>query len=263
MENGRDSSVWRSLAVAFGDGLAFSVGMALAQKARREAPAQAALQSENSAIPVDRIAELERRLAQLERTPARIDPKVLETIVGAFENDLRARDEEWTRRLDVAVEPARQAVSRKEHAELIEALRHGIAEAVPRIVHERVSALLNTRLGDIEARLREEAQQAAVIAAEGALRTQLAEREREISELREELAASHRRTADLLSAIGDACKRAAEPVAEQAAEPEAPKAEAAGEEGPRFPTEPPRVWSLPLVSSLLVASGCFAAMHWF
>jgi len=333
MENSRDSSVWRSLAVAFGDGLAFGVGMALSQKARREAP----LQTENSTVPADRLAELERRLSQLEKTPPRIDPKVLETIVGAFENDLRARDEDWTRRLEAAVEPVQQAIFRQEQADAVNVLpqdvvedlraleaqantlRQEIAEAIPRLVEQRVAAVLAERTGEIEDRLREEARQSAVFAAEQvlvsaegqgnalrqeiaeaipgqveqrvaavlaertgeiedrlreearqsvllaveeALRMRVAERDREIERLREQLAASDRRTTDLLAAIGDACRMAAEKVTPPAPEAEPPDSDSASEGAPRFSTEPPRKWSLPLVSSLLVASGCFAAIHW-
>jgi len=35
MQNSRDLSLWRSLALAFGDGLAFGVGMKLSQNAVR------------------------------------------------------------------------------------------------------------------------------------------------------------------------------------------------------------------------------------
>ena len=35
MQTSRDSSVWKSLAAAFGDGLAFGVGMKLSQNAAR------------------------------------------------------------------------------------------------------------------------------------------------------------------------------------------------------------------------------------
>src|SRR5260370_17622785 len=35
MQNSRDSSVWRTLAVAFGDGLAFGVGVTLTRSAAR------------------------------------------------------------------------------------------------------------------------------------------------------------------------------------------------------------------------------------
>src|SRR5258708_4121209 len=44
MQNSRDSSVWRTLAVAFGDGLAFGVGVHLTQSAVRRAAAKPAIE---------------------------------------------------------------------------------------------------------------------------------------------------------------------------------------------------------------------------
>src|SRR4051794_25004678 len=42
MQNSRDSSVWRTLAIAFGDGLAFGVGVTLTRGAARLAANRAA-----------------------------------------------------------------------------------------------------------------------------------------------------------------------------------------------------------------------------
>src|SRR4051812_14171568 len=49
MQNSRDSSVWRTLAVAFGDGLAFGVGVTLTRSAAR-------LAANRTAIPASAIA---------------------------------------------------------------------------------------------------------------------------------------------------------------------------------------------------------------
>jgi len=313
MDNSRDSSIWRSLAVAFGDGLAFGVGMALSQKAgRREAP----LQTETPPSG-DRLEALDHRLAQLENTPARIDPKALETIVGAIESELRARDEQWSRRLESAVESAAHtaraeageasAAVRKEHTGLIAKLREDVVadlralesqglalqqevnESLPRLIEERIAAALEIRTVEIEARLRaeirESAAQASAAAAEtvdGAieqklvlLREALAGRDHEIGELRESLAASDRRTLDLLSAIGQACRAAADRTAlapepapaedpPPAAEPAAAEAQPAApaDNAPNFAIEMRRAWNLPLVSTLLLTGGCLACLHW-
>lgn len=125
MDNSRDSSVWRSLAVALGDGLAFGVGMALSQKASRR---EAAPQPEIGAAG-ERLQELERRMSLLESAPVRLDPKVLETIVGVFEADLRERDEQWSRRLATAVESS-AASFRQEHASAADSHRLGLAAAL-------------------------------------------------------------------------------------------------------------------------------------
>ena len=72
MDTSRDSSVWRSLAVAFGDGLAFGVGMTLTQKAGRRG---ALPQTETRALP-EHLQDLELRLAQVEKAPGRFDPNL-------------------------------------------------------------------------------------------------------------------------------------------------------------------------------------------
>ena len=62
MPSSRDSSIWKSLVVAFGDGLLFAAGMALAQGvARRPKPAPP--------LPFDRTA-LKAVIAELEASTA-------------------------------------------------------------------------------------------------------------------------------------------------------------------------------------------------
>src|ERR1035437_1737291 len=59
MQSSRDSSVWRTLAVAFGDGLAFGVGVALTRNAARLAATRSAIPELR---PVNgRIGEIEQR----------------------------------------------------------------------------------------------------------------------------------------------------------------------------------------------------------
>ena len=88
MENSRDSSVWRSLAVAFGDGLAFGVGMKLSQNA----PGKAGPAPEPA---VGRLTRLEHRVERIERAPAAvvsgaaIDQPVLEALTQAVEARLQ------------------------------------------------------------------------------------------------------------------------------------------------------------------------------
>ncbi len=89
MDNSRDSSVWRSLAVAFGDGLAFGVGMKLSQNAPAKAGAPARPELSN------RLAAIEARMHRLEEAPATIagsanlDPNVLEALTRALEARLQ------------------------------------------------------------------------------------------------------------------------------------------------------------------------------
>jgi hypothetical protein len=104
MQNSRDSSVWRSLAVAFGDGLAFGVGMKLTQSAvRQPAPAD----SDEPPLTGDRIEDLERRLLRLEQAPAALPPgpsgsfdrKVMEAVVNALDARLNEMSSQVERRL--------------------------------------------------------------------------------------------------------------------------------------------------------------------
>ena len=106
MESSSDSSIWRSLAVAFGDGLAFGVGMKLSQNAARKSERPAA----NVFDPLaNRMEQVEQRLQRMERAPALLaaassatasapragngagafDQKVLDAVVNALEARLK------------------------------------------------------------------------------------------------------------------------------------------------------------------------------
>ncbi len=99
MQNSRDSSVWRSLAVAFGDGLAFGVGMKLTQNARRASVA--APPGETGPVTL-RLEQMEQRIAEVEQRPLALaspdqgapgghpfDQKVLEAVINALDARLR------------------------------------------------------------------------------------------------------------------------------------------------------------------------------
>ncbi len=92
-----DSSVFRSLAVAFADGLAFGAGMKLTQQRTGATPALAAAPANTSEIEplVERLRHLEQRMSIAERhatlpavvasAPAPFDQKVLEAVVTALD----------------------------------------------------------------------------------------------------------------------------------------------------------------------------------
>ena len=102
MQSSSDSSVWRSLAVAFGDGLAFGVGMKLTQNAAR--PNGAAAPPEPGPL-AERVERLEQHLKRIERSPApaaadgALDQKVLDAIVNALEARLVEHSGQIDRRL--------------------------------------------------------------------------------------------------------------------------------------------------------------------
>lgn len=360
--------------------------MALSQKpGRREiAPRTEAPLSDG------RTADLERRLAQLEKAPARFDQKLLEAIVGAIEKDLAERDEHWGTRMAGAIDAAvaaerkvqaetidalRQALAaegrereeqwrartagaiemavaaeRKQQADTIEALRQALAaegrergeewnqrmlgaiesglaavrsevaetnsamrtqhaemldalrrdvvadlralesqgvafqqevtEAMPTIVEQQMAARLEERSAEMEQRLKEEVrlagERANQLAAEALdssiegklaeLRRTLADRDCEIAELRQRLAAGDQRTLALLSSIGmafsEAAGRLALPETPTGTNPVEEAPAPATEESPRFQVAAEHAWTLPLVSSLLVASGFLVCLHW-
>ncbi len=70
MPSSRDSSVLRSLAVAFGDGLAFGAGLKLTQRAAG-APGSASAHPGDLAPLMERIAEIEKRVEESARAPVR------------------------------------------------------------------------------------------------------------------------------------------------------------------------------------------------
>ncbi|SPE35256.1 conserved hypothetical protein [Candidatus Sulfopaludibacter sp. SbA3] len=93
MQSSRDSSVWKSLAVAFGDGLAFGVGMKLTQPAGRASVA--APQTDLTPL-AHRLEQMESRIAEIENLPRTLAPaeraapqpfdqKVLEAVVNALD----------------------------------------------------------------------------------------------------------------------------------------------------------------------------------
>lgn len=134
MDSSRDSSVWRSLAVAFGDGLAFGVGMKLSQNA----PGKAGPASEPEGA---RLARLEHRIERIERAPAavaaggQLDQPVLEALTQALEARLQESAALTGRRLaelDVKLALELKALREQDHA---------------------LAAGAETRLGELEDRI--------------------------------------------------------------------------------------------------------------
>lgn len=93
MQTTRESSVLRSLAVAFGDGLAFGVGMKLSQRAVNPSGSAPSSPRRDLAVLMERVAEVEKRVAESGRGATRaisagspqFDQKVLEAVVAALD----------------------------------------------------------------------------------------------------------------------------------------------------------------------------------
>jgi hypothetical protein len=224
MQSSNGSSVWRSLAVAFGDGLAFGVGVKLSQKAARQIGSEP--QSE-AGRPAGRLAEAEPAIPSVDRAAAdgagseppksRLDAKVLDSVVKALEARLTEHAGQVERRL--ADMDARLAIEIKALDEQDHAIAHKVTddlnamegqvislnrefgEAVAGIVAEQVAAQVDARAVAFERSLRASIASSAASAVETALsarfdplerelRVAIAGKEREIAELRGQLPAA-------------------------------------------------------------------------
>ena len=364
MENARDSSMWRSIAVAFGDGLAFGVGMKLTQNVSR----QPGLAHSGANALADRYDRLEQRIDRLERTPiaaleaaAAPEPvgfarKVIETVVQAVDERLNEHAKQVERRL--AELEARIAEVRSQVVADIVAVHNrvegdmqGLAESKAQLREEigrmagsasgfdasAAEAIIDARLaplcaevgemrqrlaesdqtiagilavhsrveGDMrglaesEEQLRQEIQRVAerastfdVPAAEAVIETKLAPLRVEITEMRQRLAESDRSVLDLILALGQMCRKAAERITDAAPLPpgSAPPTSntepplnrtgdstGAAPKEPEVSTDPPfeasapaftqmkkatSLWRVPAVSSFLLATGGLLLLHY-
>jgi chromosome segregation ATPase len=265
MSNSRDSSLWRSLAVAFGDGLAFGVGMKITQNAApRQPPRESTL---------DR---LEERLRRLERgreiSPASIDERIVEGLVNGVEARLQEQGAQVERRLadletHLAVEikslDQQDRTLARSVGENIESLRTQVVELnrefaaqVARIVGEQVDAVVEKRLREVEQRL-------------APLREELERKNQEIAELRQRTQDTDTAVFDFVASMGQLCRDAAGRFGAPREVPPAtpstpPEAEAEADPDPvtevKAPSfgelkRPSGLWRMPMVSSLIVAAG--------
>ena len=145
-----DSTLWRSLAVAFGDGLAFGVGMKLAQNSPRLA--------DRAGRPEDRVPAA---------AAATIDRKALEAIVKTVQARLEEQSAQIERRF--AESESRVALEMKTlvsddlagfreqmallNRELGEAVGRLVAEEVARRVSEQVAAQVTAQTAALRAQV--------------------------------------------------------------------------------------------------------------
>lgn len=243
MQDSRDSSIWRSLAIAFGDGVAFAVGMKLTQTApARPGPAA------NFTPMAGRLEQMERRLAQMEKTqpaaaapaPA-IDPKVLEALVHAVEGRLQEHAGQVERRLaDIETRvTADLAAMRREIEQGAQARAEGDTKVAAELadlrqrdqdivsaVEAHMEELQDHFIGHLEALRREadedraavEREVAAAIRAASAsviqeslapVRAEAADNARELAALRQKIEEGDTAMLDLLNGIGEAIRLAA------------------------------------------------------
>jgi hypothetical protein len=241
MQNSRDSSVWRTLAVAFGDGLAFGVGVTLTRNAARLAATRLATPELR---PVSgRNGEIEQRSgrAHTAGTPVAGAPlnhqaagAVLTAIDGRFveiggQIDRRLAELEVKFRielddLDVQDHALAEGVEtridrlRGELTEAIAAQRQSI-DADMRGLRAQVTAI-HREFAETLARLVDEQINQTIAARWQAVEEQLRETIREeirasgndhqIAELRERVESQERNVLNLVMALGQSCLQAAE-----------------------------------------------------
>jgi hypothetical protein len=241
MQNSRDSSVWRTLAVAFGDGLAFGAGVTLTRSAAR-------LAAPRSPAPDlrplhDRIGEIERRIEHARTVgmlPVAGSPlnhraadAVLKAIDGRF-TEIGGQIDRRLAELEVKVKIELGALDAQDHslAEGVETriggLRGEIAEAVAaqrksidadmRGLRAQTTAI-HKEFAETLARLVDE-QIATTIATrlqavEEDLREtvrqeiRLSGKDQQIAELRERVDSQERNWLNLVMALGQSCLQAA------------------------------------------------------
>jgi uncharacterized coiled-coil protein SlyX len=300
MQNNRDSSVLRSLAVAFGDGLAFGVGMKLTQGGGRgvEAPAPQLAPPADLTPLLGRLDAIEGRIRKVERTaiapssaaaPAPFDQKVLEAIVKALDARLLEQAGHVERRLTEL--EAKLAIELKMlHEWITQRITqqdHQVASGVQTHIEE-LTGQFNDQLAAIRRRSDEEraAMQREIASLHGEfvleaalaveertadLRTEIQSRDSQIVELRSRLEVGDERLHNVVLAIGQACQTVlgrpgasakAEP--EHVAEPERVTAASAELPLPAFaqPRLAARAMPVALVSSLALSAAGLAVLHY-
>jgi hypothetical protein len=229
MRESGDSSVWKSLAVAFGDGLAFGVGMKLTQHAQRQASLPAA--AEGGDI-LDRLEQIEQRMRRIESAPAGFDQNVLEAITAALDarlNELASQVERRLAEMQARILMETKALEQQDRslATQIEqdlstlkgqviTLNREFAEQVGRIVAEEVASQVQARTTGLEQSLRAHAIDAADDAVQERLapmRAEVARKDSEVAELRQHMAATDSTVVDFILGMGEMCRKAAERLA--------------------------------------------------
>jgi len=247
MEKSRDSSVWRNLAVAFGDGLAFGVGIKLTQNppGKTGTPAPPEVNG--------RLARLEQRIDRIEHAPAaaggaaNLDQEVLDALTRALEARLQENEALLDRRLSemdvklaVELKALRQqdsAIASNTETRLQElqkhlddkvmallqkvnedrnaiqnqviALHREFAAAVADIVEEQVATQVEERVSALAEQRLAELVRAQVAPLEERLQEELTAKNNAIAELRRRAVETDRNILDVMLSTGELFRQAA------------------------------------------------------
>jgi hypothetical protein len=247
MQNSRESSVWRTLAVAFGDGLAFGVGVTLTRNAARLAATRSA--THELRLVNDRITEIEQRSIEQRSGRARavgtlpvagapLNHKAADAVLTAIDGRFAEIGGQIDRRLaelEVKIKMELDGLDAQDHSlaagveTRIEGLRGEITEAMAaqrksidadmRGLRAQMAAI-HKEFAETLARLMDE-QITTTIAArlqevEEHLRetmreeTRFSGKDQQIAELRERVESQERNVLNLMMALGQSCLQAVE-----------------------------------------------------
>ena len=246
MQGTRDESIWKNLAVAFGDGLAFGVGVKLSQ----DATARIAGARPDVRTLAARLAEIEVRIERARQSntlPGQFNQKVVESVVSVVDARLREQADHFERRLSAEMAALRAefgeqiAGARRQAEEANGLLRSQMtdlhrqfAESLAQLVNDQIAATVDVRLAPVETTLRQEIHdQAGHVAglAAAAADQHVAERmqpvENAVAGLAERLSENDRNTLELVLALGQLCLQTAERLSLPVPEPEIAAAETA------------------------------------
>ena len=239
----RDSSVWRSLAVAFGDGLAFGVGVKLSQGGASRPAKTPDAQTDSAPMPA-RIEQLEHRLAQLEQAraiqpaPAPFDQRILGAIVQVLDARLKQRDaavEQRIAELETRITAEIQSLRRQDQA-IVDAVEAQIEEVQDCFVSQLEQ--VHRQVAQNRAALLDEVGSAVHDSLE-AVRVESVEKDRQIEELRQKVEDGDSAFLDLLNGLGDLLRRA---TGRRAADVDTPAPESSAGESAKSG----RLWRVPL-----------------
>ncbi len=237
MQGTRDDSIWKNLALAFGDGLAFGVGVNLTRNA---AERMSASRTDVRTL-AERLSEIEQRIEKARQNhalPGQFNQKVIEAVVAVVDARLKEQAERFEQRLGeemtaLRAEFSEQIAASRKHAEdenrvlrgQMGALHRQFAESLGRMVDEQIAATIEVRMAPVETRLREEVRQeserAAEVAAAGA-EERVAEKveplESKVGDLDRRLTENDQNTLELVLALGQLCLQTAERLSAPAVE---------------------------------------------
>ncbi|HXA49976.1 MAG TPA: hypothetical protein VNV86_06725, partial [Candidatus Acidoferrum sp.] len=168
MQGMRDESIWKNLALAFGDGLAFGVGVKLSQDAAaRIAPGRTDVRT-----LAERLTEIEHRIEKARQNnalPGQFNQKVVEAVVAVVDAKLREQADRFEQRLGEEMAGLRAefseqiAIARKRSEDenqvlrgQMTALHRQFAESLARLVDHQIAATMEVRLAPLETELRQE-----------------------------------------------------------------------------------------------------------